>query len=163
MLPTRRNQWSPSFVNCGVRYVPQAGQLLYLVGDGSSGAICEALRRREDGGRKEAGSKRDASSLTGGLTAKWGWFKVRSLAAAYAAGWFAGVANSRISWTQRFPSLGPDLPKAEFKRLRTDSDNFIKREKQCSPRLKGENVPTMGLERVTSPKPKKAERKHHNH
>jgi hypothetical protein len=31
-------------------------------------------------------------------------------------------------WTQRFQSLGPDLPKAEFKMLRTDRDDFIKRE-----------------------------------
>jgi hypothetical protein len=31
-------------------------------------------------------------------------------------------------WTQRFQSLGPDLPKAEFKRLQTDMDNFIERE-----------------------------------
>jgi hypothetical protein len=28
-------------------------------------------------------------------------------------------------------------------------------QKQCSPRLKGENVPTIGLEQVTSPKPGK--------
>ncbi|KAJ7799271.1 hypothetical protein B0H14DRAFT_3788165 [Mycena olivaceomarginata] len=33
-------------------------------------------------------------------------------------------------WTQRFQSLGPDLPKAEFKRLQTDRDNFIKRKKE---------------------------------
>jgi hypothetical protein len=32
--------------------------------------------------------------------------------------------------TQRFQTLGPDLPKAEFKRLQTDMDNFIKREKK---------------------------------
>jgi hypothetical protein len=31
-------------------------------------------------------------------------------------------------WTERFQSLGPDLPKAVFKRLQTDMDNFIKRE-----------------------------------
>jgi hypothetical protein len=34
-------------------------------------------------------------------------------------------------WTQHFQSLGPDLPKAEFKRLQTDMDNFIKREIWC--------------------------------
>jgi hypothetical protein len=38
-------------------------------------------------------------------------------------------------WTQRFQSLRLHLPKAEFKRLQTDMDNFIKREiqKKMSP------------------------------
>jgi hypothetical protein len=31
-------------------------------------------------------------------------------------------------WTQYFQCLGPDLPKAEFKKPQTDRDNFIKRE-----------------------------------
>ncbi|KAJ7461429.1 hypothetical protein FB451DRAFT_1404663 [Mycena latifolia] len=33
-----------------------------------------------------------------------------------------------VVWTQRFQSLGLDLSKAEFKKLQTDTDNFIKRE-----------------------------------
>jgi hypothetical protein len=32
------------------------------------------------------------------------------------------------AWTQRFQRLGPDFPKAEFERLWTDRDDFIKRE-----------------------------------
>jgi hypothetical protein len=36
-------------------------------------------------------------------------------------------------------------------------------QKQCSPRLEGENVPTSGLKQVTSPNPRKWEAKQHNH
>jgi hypothetical protein len=36
------------------------------------------------------------------------------------------IEHLQKAWTQRFRSLGCDGPKAEFKRLRTDTHNFIK-------------------------------------
>jgi hypothetical protein len=34
----------------------------------------------------------------------------------------------KVPFIEHFQTLGPDLPKAEFKRLQTDMNNFIKRE-----------------------------------